>query len=376
MKDTSTQKLSNRNSILIWVLVFVSIIFISNISVFATIMWYWSDSDYNSPVNSFSGSANTLSGETLTWATQVDLTQAVQLVNGWINIIIPNTTRITSANWSSFNVYDIWTSLLTTLPIALATNEEEVWKIILWINWFKLNFSKPVRISIPVNTTKSTVRIKVKHAWIDWYQTYSLTDNIWSSCTNWIASPSSNIATVVGWIATIYTCSASEFVAIVDKVITTTSSSSSGGWWSTLRRDNCPSWDFSPSYYDNKCWNTPLVMNDKILNTWSSISDYSNNSINWVISQLKTVNYNWINIVVYEWYRLSQNSNEISKKVIEHSKLTIEQKKSYINRQNEFMMAKYNLDIAQEDERIKKNKYNKQFVLLIWATEKLKKDFN
>gem|GEM_PF-4161014 len=40
------------------------------------------------------------------------------------------------------------------------------------------------------------------------------------------------------------------------------------------------------------------------------------------------------------------------------------------------MVAKYNLDIAQEDIKIKKNKYNKQFVLLIWATEKLKKDFN
>jgi len=38
-------------------------------------------------------------------------------------------------------------------------------------------------------------------------------------------------------------------------------------------------------------------------------------------------------------------------------------------------MAKYELDVAQDSEIIKKNKYNKQFVLLIRATEKLKKDF-
>ncbi len=374
MRNTSWPKLSNKNSILIWVLVFISLIFVTNISAIAWIMWYWSDSDYNNPVNSFSWAANALSGETLTWATQVDLTQAVQFNNGWINIIIPNTAKITSANWSIFDANQIWTSILATLPIALATNEEEVWKIMFWINWVKLNFSKPVKVSIPVNTTKPTVRIKVKHAWIDWYQTNSLTDNIWSSCINWVASPSSNIATVVSWIATIYTCSASEFVAVIDKVITS-SSSWGGGGWSTLRRDNCTSWDFSTSYYDNSCWNAPLVINSNIWNSSNSDNNYSNNNSEWVISQLKTVKYDWVNVVVYEWYKLSQKSNEISKKVIWNAKLTLEQKKSYINRQNEFMMAKYELDVAQDSEIIKKNKYNKQFVLLIRATEKLKKDF-
>ena len=26
-----------------------------------------------------------------------------------------------------------------------------------------------------------------------------------------------------------------------------------GGWWAMLRKDDCPVWDFSPSYYDNIC---------------------------------------------------------------------------------------------------------------------------
>ncbi len=32
------------------------------------------------------------------------------------------------------------------------------------------------------------------------------------------------------------------------------SNSSSSWWWTNLIKDNCPSWDYSWSYYDKKCW--------------------------------------------------------------------------------------------------------------------------
>lgn len=35
---------------------------------------------------------------------------------------------------------------------------------------------------------------------------------------------------------------------------------STWGWWSSpwLVMDNCPNWDYSPSYYDWTCWNKPI----------------------------------------------------------------------------------------------------------------------
>ena len=49
-------------------------------------------------------------------------------------------------------------------------------------------------------------------------------------------------------------------------------------------------------------------------------------------------------------------------------------KRNYITRVNEFLTAKYNLDNAEKEAKIMKNKYNKQMALLIWSVEKLKKD--
>lgn len=392
MKNIFVNKSSNKGSIIAWIWVFIALIFVTNSSVIAWIMWYWSDSDYTNPVTSLSWVTQVLSGQTLTWATQVTLTQAVQFSSGSVSVIIPNTTIITNATGSLFDATSIGASLLSTLPISLATTEQDVGKINFWITWVKLNFNKPVKISIPVSTTNSTVKILVKHAWIDWYQTFALTDSVWSSCSNWIATPSSNVAPVVSWIATIYTCSASQFIAVTDKVVSSSSSSSSSSGGSSrssgsrLHKDVCPAWDFSPSYYDRTCGTKPLVLTNTwssiLTSTWSSTKPsnwssvlLSNNTDSSNLS-LQTVTYKWINVVVYNGYNLTKKSNEISVNVIESVRLTEEQKKSYINRQNEFMVAKYNLDIAQDDEKIKKNKYNKQFVLLIWATEKLKKDFN
>ena len=63
-------------------------------------------------------------------------------------------------------------------------------------------------------------------------------------------------------------------------------------------------------------------------------------------------------------------------KIINNEKISLENKRNYITRVNEILTAKNNLDNAEKEAKIMKNKYNKQMALLIWATEKLKKDFN
>lgn len=358
---------SNKLWIISLFIIIVWLFMSSNISALWSIMWYGSNGDFSNPVNTFSGNVVVSS-----WSLSATLTQAVQVSNNGINIVIPNWTVIWTANWSSFDVNQIQTSLLATLPIALATSEQEVWKISFWINWQKLNFSKPVKISIPVSTTKSTVKIKVKHSGIDWYQTNSLTDTLTSSCNNGIASPSSNIAPVSSWIATIYTCSASQFVAVVD-VVTSSSSSWWGGWWSRLYKDNCPDWDFSPSYYDRSCWTKPVQSS-----TWLDYNQVvdadklpTKTGVKW---ELKIVNYKWVEIVAYEWYHLSPKAGALSMKIVDIPKLTLEEKTSYVNRVNEYLTAKHEYDSTEVKDRITKNKLNKQIVLLIWAADKLKKD--
>ena len=61
-------------------------------------------------------------------------------------------------------------------------------------------------------------------------------------------------------------------------------------------------------------------------------------------------------------------------KIINNEKISLENKRNYITRVNEFLTAKYNLDNAEKEAKIIKNKYNKQMALLIWSVEKLKKD--
>ncbi len=61
-------------------------------------------------------------------------------------------------------------------------------------------------------------------------------------------------------------------------------------------------------------------------------------------------------------------------KIINNEKISLENKRNYITRVNEFLTAKYNLDNAEKEAKIMKNKYNKQMALLIWSVEKLKKD--
>lgn len=311
--------------------------------------WYGSSSDYTNPTTTFSWSTSVWTGESLTWATLVTFTQPVQLSAWSVSVLIPSGAQIATSSGGLFNPSEITTATLPTLPVVLPSNEEDVGKIKFWVTGLKLNFSKPVKIQIPVNTTKSTVKIKVKHLGSDVYQTTALSDTYAANCSNGIATPSSDIAPVVSWIATIYTCSASEFVAVVDKVVST------WGWWGwSVFKDNCPGWDFSPSYYDATCWKAPVVTSEVTTSTVENTT-VENTAVENTIPDLKTVKYFWYTIQYIPNYKKSEAILQVSKKIILNKKVTKSTKTALINALNKFLVVSYNYDISSKKTQLLKN---------------------
>lgn len=355
------------------------------------ISWYGSGSDYTNPANTLSGNITLGTWETLTGTTKLTLTQPVEVKNTTVSVIIPTGTIITHSAGTAFNATQIATSILPSLPLNLASNEQDVGKIQFWISGIKLNFSKPVKLQIPVSSTGTTVRIKAKHAGIDGYQTFALTDTMASNCFNGIATPSSNIAPIVNGIATIYTCSASEFVAITDKTVVIPQTSRSGGGWAVLTKDNCSSWDFSPSYYDKTCGNVPTVITDATLKEvtkelsdmvismkWTgAISNTTKNEqirFKYIVeSKVQTAKYFGFDIKYISTYDLSRNTTKFSMAIINNTTLSFSDKQRYVAIVNDFLVARYNYELAQTKHQILRNKYNKQTILLNNLAKKLSK---
>lgn len=357
------------------------------------ISWYGSGSDYTNPANTLSGNITLGTWETLTGTTKLTLTQPVEVKNTTVSVIIPTGTMITHSAGTTFNATQIATSILPSLPLNLASNEQDVGKIQFWISGIKLNFSKPVKLQIPVSSTGTTVRIKAKHAGIDGYQTFALTDTLAANCFNGFATPSSSTAVVSNGIATIYTCSASEFVAVTDKVVTPSQPSRSWGWgwWSNLLKDNCPTWDYSPSYYDKTCGNVPGVITDESLKqVTKELSDMvismkgtgaiSNTTKNEQIrfkyiveSKVQTAKYFGYDIKYIPSYDLSKNTTKFSMAIINNTTLVFADKQRYVDIVNEFLVARYNYELAQTKHQILRNKYNKQTILLNNLAKKLSK---
>lgn len=365
----------------------LALVFLQISSTFsAGIMWYGSGNEYSNPVTSFSGAVQVSTG-----STKVTLTQPVQVANNSIVVVIPTGAEVSDASWGALDINQFSANFISSLPAVLPSNEEDVGKIKFWISGQKLNFSKPVKVQIPVSTTASTVRIKAKHVWVEWYQTYALTDTLASNCFNGIATPSSNIAPVVNGIATIYTCSASEFVAVTDKQVVVEPSRGWWGWGVTLTRDYCPGWDFSASYYDGTCGTGPTVLADAQLSevtkelsnlvvsmkgTWSIANTTVNEQIRFkyiVDSKVQTAKYAGYDIKYISTYDLSKNTTKLSMAVISNKTLTTAEKQRYVAIINEFLVARYNYELAQTKNQVLRNKYNKQTILLNNLVKKLGK---
>lgn len=344
-------------------------------------LWYGSNGDYSNPQNTFTWNVVIGTWQTLTGATEIKFTNPIQVSSGAIQIIIPKDTIITTASGSSFDSTQITTYVLPTPSLSLPTNQKSVGHIKFWIENIKLNFTKPVRLQIPVNTPDGTIEIMVKHFWNTQYTTDALTNTLSANCFNGRANPSNNNAPVTNGIATIYTCSASEFVAVKTLSSPAQNPIVSSGWWGGWVRlyiDNCPDGDYSPSYYDRTCGTKPALYQQ----TEKEMKENSQNSKQeqvekpkitlWdqlrykFVSELKakTVTYKGYSILTYPWYKHSLTAEKINKRIIDHKTLPSNDKQRYVTIVNNYLQSRYTYDLSIRAQQISKNKFNKNTILM------------
>lgn len=122
----------------------------------------------------------------------------------------------------------------------LGTNESSAGAMRFGITGTPLQFSQPVQIVINVGSyNQSTIGVRVQHGGTGSFVTTGLTNDANAVCTNGVPSTASNIATVLAGYATIYTCSASTFVAytvstpVISSPVTVTSGGGGGSSYST-----------------------------------------------------------------------------------------------------------------------------------------------
>lgn len=361
----------------LWVLFFSLVFNVYGNSWLVSLFGYGSSGDYTNPQPTLSGSVSVSSGQTLTWATQVTLTAPVQLTSGSVQVVIPTGTQITTSSGWAFNATQIVTNTIVSLPVSLPSTEQDVGKIKFWVDNTKLNFTKPVKIQIPVSTSSSTVRIKVKHFGDSGYTTNSLANTLSANCTNGLASPSSDVASVSNGVATIYTCSASDFVAVTNVTPASTSRNSGGG---RIYMDVCPKWDFSPSYYDRTCGTKPTTTDESspVVTQETSVSTKLTTGeklrYKYVPElHIKSVKYKGYEVKTIDGYTYSKTSKQLSLKIIDSSKFTPSEKQRYVAIVNDYITSRYKYDLSIRQQQLEKNKLNKNTLLMKAVMRKISK---
>lgn len=358
----------------LWVLFFSVVFNVYGSSWLVSLLGYGSSGDYTNPQPTLSGSVSVSSGQTLTWATQVTLTAPVQLTSGSVQVVIPTGTQITTSSGWTFNATQIVTNTIVSLPVSLPSTEQDVGKIKFWVDNTKLNFTKPVKIQIPVSTSSSTIRIKVKHFGDSGYTTNSLANTLSANCLNGVASPSSDIASISNGIATIYTCSASDFVAVTTKPVSS--------WWGSiwLYMDVCPGWDFSPSYYDRTCGTKPTTTEESS----PVVTDETTVTTKVTLGQklrykyvpelhITSIKYKGYEVKTIDGYAYSKTSKQLSLKIIDSSKLTPSEKQHYVGIVNDYITSRYKYDLSIRQQQLEKNKFNKNTLLMKAVLRKVSK---
>lgn len=164
-------------------------------------------------------------------ATNSNISNYLTVSNGWVNV---NQTIRISESWVGRVTLPEWLRITgsTTTP-QLATSSAKPsswtkkWAVKFWVDNAKLLFNVPVKIEIPVSST-SNLKITVKH--YDGTTSDTLSKTLSTCTTDWLQSWGTSVlsSVSVSWgYATVYTCSASDFIAYT--------SSSGGGWggWSS-----------------------------------------------------------------------------------------------------------------------------------------------
>lgn len=269
--------------------------------------------------------------------------------------------------------YNTW-----TLSIENIDNIVKIWADTLWV-WMKLN--QPIVINVPLNKTYDNYKVVKSEDLENW-------SDLW-----W------NVPIVSSWSIS-FTTNHFTYFAIVWYNNTPTPNpwnwwwnvwwggnswgwnnnwwwSSWGSWWSTptittlwswswpgLVRDNCPSWDLSPSYYDKNC-NINEISINKNENKWKLDAvknpDY----------KISHQNYKWYEITKIDWYSPSDKMRSVSRYIISSKKVPKDQKEIIIRRINDYVSSRYELDNSLEKTKDLKNKYEKNFILLRAALKKI-----
>lgn len=217
--------------------------------------WYGSYDQWYYVWNNVTVDETTYSNPDSTVSSNNDLASKLVVSNNWVNVTetvkvsITNLWSVTLPEW----VRITWTWSLPTLQDntnITAPSWTKRWAVKFWVSGVKLNFSSPIKIEIPV-TTASSVTIWVRH--FDGSSTSTLTTTPSACSETWLQTwGSSEVTTTVSsGVATVYTCSASEFIAY------SPSSWGGWGWW----------WGWSSSTtVTTSTWTTNT-------NTWNVIVD-------------------------------------------------------------------------------------------------------
>jgi len=156
-----------------------------------------------------------------------------------------------------------------------------------------------------------------------------------------------------------------------------------GGGWVSFPKDNCPSWDFSSSYYDGKCFDAIKTQTGTINQEIIKDKAYYQAMKNQILedrkklkttNEVKIISTNIWNYTITEisWYKLSNKVKTISMWISANKKLSDNEKKKYIERLNAFLLARYQYEMQKTSQEMK-NKYNKEMILLKSVIQKLKK---
>jgi len=115
-----------------------------------------------------------------------------------ISVTIPAGTTMETSDWTPFDPSSIVIGSESTSSISLWTNETPVAAIKYGLPNKKLIFSNPIRIEIPITwyANGTTITVKVKHYWNTTFNTSGLTNDNNATCSNWIPSSWSAIATI------------------------------------------------------------------------------------------------------------------------------------------------------------------------------------
>lgn len=204
---------------------------------------------------------------------------------GSVSVTVPAATTISSPDFAEdIVITDIVVASVPTSSVSIGS-DTPVAALEFGIPVTNLHFSQPIQVNIPVSGySASTIQIQVKHHGDSSFGTSGLTATSSDTCSNGIAGTPSNIATVSGWIATIYSCAASQFVAYTPAASSSSSGGGGGGgWYSSYSSTTTTTSTSTGENTEETTENTSSTTTEESTGTFSDISN------SWAQSYIETL---------------------------------------------------------------------------------------